>query len=495
MGRARIDYTNKDYDSLRRELLRRIPQLTDRWTDFSPSDLGVVLLELFCGIGDMLAYYLDAQAAEAFLPTARQRHNVIQLCRLISYRLDGPVAATTVLRFTLAAPLDEDLPLPAGTAASALLEDGEVEFETVEEAVLSRGTLKVEVGARQGLRKEEVFSATGQPHASISLAGTDIAQDSIRLSVQQQTWSEVAHFQDSGRDDGHFQVDTDGLDRTRVFFGDGVRGALPAAGAPIRVEFLETLGAAGNLQAHLVTSMLSPIRHQGEPVPLSVTNPVPATGGSERERLEHARRQAPAEVRSLWRALTKDDYQALAEGYPGVAKAQVLDVTDCGNIRYYEPVGSATGRQSERKLPPCLDGARSAVRPASALGSGSARQDCPSRSGSCFYQPCMVAATAAHRTRSGLVHRARSSRQSVDGVLLGAFQDREPVPHSRSPDPIRRHRADPRPYRLLQPRSSALVPRSDLAVDGPGSCSEPERPRQRTRSAKIRYDGQAQRRF
>ena len=336
MGRARIDYTNKDYDSLRRELLRRIPQLTDRWTDFSPSDLGVVLLELFCGIGDMLAYYLDAQAAEAFLPTARQRHNVIQLCRLISYRLDGPVAATTVLRFTLAAPLDEDLPLPAGTAASALLEDGEVEFETVEEAVLSRGTLKVEVGARQGLRKEEVFSATGQPHASISLAGTDIAQDSIRLSVQQQTWSEVAHFQDSGRDDGHFQVDTDGLDRTRVFFGDGVRGALPAAGAPIRVEFLETLGAAGNLQAHLVTSMLSPIRHQGEPVPLSVTNPVPATGGSERERLEHARRQAPAEVRSLWRALTKDDYQALAEGYPGVAKAQVLDVTDCGNIRYYQ---------------------------------------------------------------------------------------------------------------------------------------------------------------
>ncbi|HPD73552.1 MAG TPA: baseplate J protein, partial [Candidatus Krumholzibacteria bacterium] len=65
MGRASIAYTNKDYDSLRRELLARVPQLTDRWTDFNASDLGVVLLELFCGIGDMLAYYLDAQAAEA----------------------------------------------------------------------------------------------------------------------------------------------------------------------------------------------------------------------------------------------------------------------------------------------------------------------------------------------------------------------------------------------------------------------------------------------
>ena len=119
MGRASIAYTNKDYDSLRRELLARVPQLTDRWTDLNPSDLGVVLLELFCGIGDMLAYYLDAQAAEAFLPTARQRQNVIQLCNLISYRLDGPVAATTTLRFTLSAPLDEDLRIPAGIAARA----------------------------------------------------------------------------------------------------------------------------------------------------------------------------------------------------------------------------------------------------------------------------------------------------------------------------------------------------------------------------------------
>src|SRR4030042_4046426 len=129
MGRASISYTNKDYESLRQELLARIPQLTDRWTDLNESDLGVVLLELFCGIGDMLAYYLDAQAAEAFLPTARQRQNVINLCKLISYRLDTPVAASTTLRFTLAAPLAEDLIIPAGTLCRASLEEGDIEFE------------------------------------------------------------------------------------------------------------------------------------------------------------------------------------------------------------------------------------------------------------------------------------------------------------------------------------------------------------------------------
>jgi len=67
-ARARLPYLNKDYLSIRRELIARIPQLTDRWTDFNDSDLGIVLLDLFAGVGDMLAYYLDAQAAECYLP-------------------------------------------------------------------------------------------------------------------------------------------------------------------------------------------------------------------------------------------------------------------------------------------------------------------------------------------------------------------------------------------------------------------------------------------
>src|SRR5690606_32859404 len=171
MGRASIAYTNKDYDSLRRELLARVPQLTDRWTDFNASDLGVVLLELFCGIGDMLAYYLDAKAAEAFLPTARQRQNVINLCKLISYRLDGPVAATTALRFSLAAPLDADLVIPAGTTCRARLEENDIVFETAEDATIPRSRTSVDAGARQGKRKTETFTAHGETGDPIILAG------------------------------------------------------------------------------------------------------------------------------------------------------------------------------------------------------------------------------------------------------------------------------------------------------------------------------------
>ena len=336
MGRASISYSNKDYESLRHELLSRVPQLTDRWTDFNESDLGVVLLELFCGVGDMLAYYLDAQAAEAFLPTARQRQNVINLCKLIGYRLDTPVAATTTLRFSLPSAMAEDITVPARTACKASLDDGDVGFETTEDAVIPRGQLSVDVGALQGTRKSEEFIATGDRAQRFALSFASIAQGSARVKIGENNWEETRFFIDSAPDSKHFQVETDGLDVTWIIFGDGIHGAIPPAGDTITVDYLETLGSEGNIGRDLVTDIVSPVYVSGTQIDLAVTNPVASTGGSDRETLEHAKLQAPAELRSLWKAVTKDDYKALAEGFPGVAKAQVLDANDCANIRYYQ---------------------------------------------------------------------------------------------------------------------------------------------------------------
>ena len=44
----------------------------------------------------------------------------------------------------------------------------------------------------------------------------------------------------------------------------------------------------------------------------TVTNPLPATGGADRESIEHAVRHAPAVFRSQRRAVTAGDYEALA---------------------------------------------------------------------------------------------------------------------------------------------------------------------------------------
>ena len=336
MGRTSLPYTAKDYESLRRELVARIPQLTDRWTDFNPTDPGMVLLELFCGVADMLFYYLDAQTAEAFLPTARQRQNLINLCKLIGYRLDAPVAATTELRFSLPAALDGDITIPVHTICRARLSDGTtIDFETTQSPTIPHDSVTATVPARQGKRKSETFTARDVRSQQIRLAGKSIAQGSVAVTMAGEPWTEVPHFVESAADARHYRTETDAQGVTAVLFGDGVNGVVPATGAAIVVEYLETLGAAGNLGVNTVRELATPVYLDGALLQIHVTNPVAATGGAEPETLEHARLHAPAELAALWKAVTKADFQSLAEGYPGLAKAQVLDTNDCANIRYY----------------------------------------------------------------------------------------------------------------------------------------------------------------
>jgi predicted phage baseplate assembly protein len=59
-------------------------------------------------------------------------------------------------------------------------------------------------------------------------------------------------------------------------------------------------------------------------VPATVANPVGASGGADRESIEHARAHAPGVFRSQHRAVTADDYVALAASFPGVARAQAV---------------------------------------------------------------------------------------------------------------------------------------------------------------------------
>ncbi|MEN6358292.1 MAG: baseplate J/gp47 family protein [Armatimonadota bacterium] len=334
--RGRLPYVDKDYDSIREELISRIPQLTERWTDFNSSDLGVVLLELFSGIADMLTYYIDSQAAECYLPTARQRQNIINLCSLISYKLHGPIAASTQVQFTLDQALTCGILIPSGTALLAPDEALEVPFITVQDVSIPAGQTQCDVDAIQGQLVIEEFVSTGIACSSIKLARTDVAHGSIQVSVSGVEWTQVEHFVESSSDDTHYVLATDGLDNVSIIFGDGKNGAFPGNGKQIQVTYLATFGSDGNLAPHRITKMLSTIYMQsGESVRFTIDNPIAATGGADRESQEHAKLVAPATVKSTWKAVTRDDYIALCLAFPGVAKAKIQDINDDPGLLIY----------------------------------------------------------------------------------------------------------------------------------------------------------------
>lgn len=109
-----IDYLVKDYAGFRRQMLDRMSLLLPDWTDRTPADLGVTLVELLAHVADRLSYQQDATATEAYLDTARKRVSVRRHARLVDYFMhDGRNARTWVRIFC--APGTAGVVLPAGT--------------------------------------------------------------------------------------------------------------------------------------------------------------------------------------------------------------------------------------------------------------------------------------------------------------------------------------------------------------------------------------------
>jgi len=87
------------------------------------NDFSIALLDAWAMVGDVLTFYQERIANEAYLRTATERLSVLELARLINYELRPGVAAGTYLAFTI-----EDTPgaagqvLAVGTSAQIALE-------------------------------------------------------------------------------------------------------------------------------------------------------------------------------------------------------------------------------------------------------------------------------------------------------------------------------------------------------------------------------------
>ncbi|MCX2731942.1 putative baseplate assembly protein [Saccharopolyspora sp. NFXS83] len=101
-----IDYTARDFDTLKRVLLDRLALTTPGWTDRLAPDLGVTLVELFAHTADQLSYQQDAVATEAYLETARRRVSVRRHVRLIDYPMHDGCAARAFVVAETATELD-----------------------------------------------------------------------------------------------------------------------------------------------------------------------------------------------------------------------------------------------------------------------------------------------------------------------------------------------------------------------------------------------------
>ena len=349
-GRPIVDYMARDYDSLLQAMQAMIPYKLPEWTEHtSEADFGNVLLQLFAHMGDVLSYYQDRVANESFLGTAQTRRSVIEHLRLIGYKLATAAPASTVLTVSVPATAAGVITINRGDAfATASQRDRpSVRFEYAAEAPLvvdvgalpldpatNRKRFQVPVEEGRLIRDELVGISDGTPNQRFQLAHSPLILRSTgtagqvnrdvtlltRLGGVPTEWTLQESLAFSRELLREYVIEIDDADRAAVIFGDGVLGAFPEAGAEVRATYRVGGGAAGNVGANTIQTIVG--APQLALLGAQATNPSPTSGGSERESIERAVQHAPAVFRSLKRAVTAADYEALALDFPGVGRVR-----------------------------------------------------------------------------------------------------------------------------------------------------------------------------
>lgn len=333
-----IDYTSRDYESLRQDLIARVQQRLPNWTATDGADFGVALVESFAYLGDLVSYYIDRAANESTLATATKRENVVALAADLGYSPMGYQSSTVVIEISNQS--DQSIVIPKGTVVSADVTSGDavvtIPFET-QYAVTVLAEANVDVIASQGTTVrgntgygEYLGESDGTPDQSFALPSGQVVKDSIQVYVYDGVnyipWNRADFLSDFGPLDRVYLVDDPGTGEINIIFGDGVSGLVPAFAHLIYAVYQTSEGARGNVPAGAVTRIDSiPNLTSDEVAVISgsvlVTNNSAAFGGSDPESTESIRTLAPLAYRTANRAVTLEDYQNIALSVPGVGQA------------------------------------------------------------------------------------------------------------------------------------------------------------------------------
>jgi hypothetical protein len=134
-GLERIDYRIGTYADLRAHLLDALdkaPALA-AWTHRGADDPGIALLEGAAIVGDILTYYQSLYANEAYLRTAQWRESIVDLVRLLGYRLASGVGGEALFALALRASA-KPVTVPKGFGLKAQVGTGDkpAEFEAAQ---------------------------------------------------------------------------------------------------------------------------------------------------------------------------------------------------------------------------------------------------------------------------------------------------------------------------------------------------------------------------
>lgn len=304
------------------ELRLQIPEITD----YSEGNIFVIIISIFAAIAEVIHYYIDNMAREAFLPTARRYSSLYKHAKLVDYHIKSAIPATVdvILYKNDNTPIGQDITIPLNTEFTS--SDGKTWIST-KTVIWYKDSYYVTipliqqklVGEPDRIRLGNILS----PDSIIYI--TDIPSDqkytegSMNLYINDEPWILVNTFAYSSSRDKVFKVEVDEQLRPYIKFGDGQFGMKPEYNATVQASYSLTYGSAGNIATNNFTTV--PQNIQIIDSKIIINNVIPATGGSDYETFNMLKNHIPLSIKTLGVAITKEDFEAIAKMVGGVDKA------------------------------------------------------------------------------------------------------------------------------------------------------------------------------
>lgn len=133
-----VDYSSRDYESFRTDMIHHLQSVLPTYTDTSQNDAGIVIIEGLARALDVLSYYVDREANEALLATAKQRKNALLWCNMFGYIPKSTSPSQVYQVFVLQNAQPTDFLIPKGTVVStpATQLSQPVYFTTMEDLII-----------------------------------------------------------------------------------------------------------------------------------------------------------------------------------------------------------------------------------------------------------------------------------------------------------------------------------------------------------------------
>ena len=98
---SNVNYLNKDFNSLKQSLVNYAQAyFPNTYKDFNETSPGMMLMEMSAYVGDVMSFYIDQQYKEMMLPLAEERKNIINMAKMLGYKVKPIIPAFVELSFT-----------------------------------------------------------------------------------------------------------------------------------------------------------------------------------------------------------------------------------------------------------------------------------------------------------------------------------------------------------------------------------------------------------